>query len=221
MLLRRQFPLCRSFADWLSKNVQPFTDSLCKWLTTAAVLQGRQRSQCHTGPGFSSVFLHLPQWGESKQEDFFFFLQLRLQGQHPTQYINYFFILKEISLCIREMAWARTVAESVSRFRWNINMFGRRARLVDAVLESRHAHKWFAAGQLPRHLWLWLQSALCLPPRSIQVSTNTIIYKMTTKCHTLLYTIIYYTLFIVHLYIIYIYIEYKKILQSLWILWTI
>lgn len=44
---------------WLSKNVQPFTVSLCKWLTTAAVLQGRQRSKCHAGRDLSSAFPHL------------------------------------------------------------------------------------------------------------------------------------------------------------------
>lgn len=58
------------------------------------------------------------------------------------------------------MARAGTAVKGVSCYGPNIDMFRRRALWSMQRRRARDAQKWFAASQLPRHLWLWLQRAL-------------------------------------------------------------
>lgn len=65
-----------------------------------------------------------------------------------------------ISQFICKMAQTGTAVKGVSCYRPNIDMFRRRALWSMQRRRARDAQKWFAASQLPRHLWLWLQRAL-------------------------------------------------------------
>lgn len=65
-----------------------------------------------------------------------------------------------VSQFICKMARAGTAVKGVSCYRPNIDMFRRRALWSMQRRRARDAQKWFAASQLPRHLWLWLQRAL-------------------------------------------------------------
>lgn len=66
-----------------------------------------------------------------------------------------------VSQFICKMARAGTAVKGVSCYRPNIDMFRRRALWSMQRRRARDAQKWFAASQLPRHLWLRLQRALC------------------------------------------------------------